>query len=225
MKKVKDSDGEDFDIEEMVQRMITTKGGGDAMKTLEALVSENYELRGKNRELRLEVTTASAKVPEGARVLTADEVKQFDLYLSLGKPETIGATLTQHGELVIKHEDMVRNNTVRSAADIAGYKHTVLGDLVKVHNLQLEVGERDDKGIKKPAVFVKEGNQSLPLEDVIKSRYADYVPALQLTTQGQPGAGVPWVPQSGGGATPPDKSVAKEYIGKTYGNPFATANK
>lgn len=227
-KKVTDKDGVEFDLEALVESMIASKGGGDPTKALGLMVAENHELRGKNRDLRTEndQLKTNSNLPEGHVTLNRDEVSHWNAVKDLGKPEDITKKLTERDEFESKYTNLLTDQTVRDAASIAGYKHTVLGDLVRVKNMELTLGETevaDDKGnkVKQPTAFVKlANNQTKPLSEVITEQYSDYLPSLKIATDARQPAGTQWVPTgpTGGDGKANTPNAATQHINSHYGH-------
>lgn len=209
LKKLKDADGNEFDLESIVEGLIS-KNGSPA-KAVETLVNENYELRQRNRELRSSVEKNS--VPEGSVVLDKEAYSLYEAYKALGKPDELKSVITERDTFKTELVEVKTAQTVRQAAEIHGVKHTVLGDLVKAHNLVLEIGERDvakdGKTVKEPTAFVKDDKGvATPLSDVLESRFKDYMPALKPAGDQQ--TGTPWVTQQGSAGSQQNNNSMKD---------------
>lgn len=211
-RKVTDTDGNEVDIDEVVAKIIGTKGNGDAATALSEIMVENYGLRRKNADLRTTNDELTKKaIPEGSVVLSGDDLKVWETYKTLGKPEDLQKTIDTSKELEGKYTTLLQDGIIRDAAASLGYKPTVLGDLVKVRGLQVEIVEveTEDNGnkVKKPTPVVKlESGNVKPLGELITENFSDYLPALQV--EATPQRGTPWVPQRSGGKAPDQKGNA-----------------
>lgn len=162
---------------------------GDALALANQLYSENYQLRERNRQV-------AAQVPaQGSVVLTSEQAAQWAAYQQLGAPDALKTTLEGAQTAAQELTGLKRQATIRTAADAAGFKSTVLGQLAG--DLAIEVREIETNGKKAPAAFVKgQDGQEVGLAQYAQQHWADFLPALQAATP-QP-QGTQWPPQTGG---------------------------
>jgi hypothetical protein len=161
-----------------------------------------YKLRSKNRDLTQANSDLTAKLPaDGAVVLPKDAAAELEQYRALGaKPADLKAALEAKVAAEGKLSQLTRAEQIRAAAEIAGYKPSVLtmalGDL--------EVQTKTDKDNKPIAVVVKDGAET-PLTTYAEQAWQDLLPALAVKHTPQPqsydiNAGA----RGGGGQTPDD---------------------
>ena len=217
--RLKDADGNDFNLESVVAGLIT-KNGNDPSKALETLVQENYGLRSNNRELKDQIE--KLKVPEGSTVLAAEDAKIFEEFKALGKLEEIKKTIESFNTVNTELNTLKKESVVREAANLHKYKFNVLNDLVTAKGLQLEIGETevqgdDGKTTKQAVALVKDqaGNKTI-LTKVIEDSFKDYIPSLALSEQQN--TGTSWIPQSSGGKAPEKVNLGAAYLNMAYGD-------
>ena len=148
------------------------------------LFSENYQHREKLRQLEQQLTETAGKVPAaGTVVLSGDEAKAWAAYTALGKPEEVKTYLDERTQLQGKLQGMERETTLRSVADVVGYKPSVLANLdrmAKAEGKALAFDVRDTTVDGKPikVAYVKDGDKETALTDYAASNWADFLPAL-----------------------------------------------
>jgi len=180
---------------EALQKLLD-KHKGDAMALAMTLLSENFDLRSKNRDLR-------EKVPaDGSVVLSKADGERWEKFKALGKkPEDIAAALTQAEKDTVEAAKLRRKDNLRDVSDV-GYggsklKLSVLEDL----DGKFPDAERPEYVVKEEkdgkAVTVKHGGKELPLEQFAKENWADYEPALKAD------AGQQQQRRGGNGGDPP----------------------
>ena len=164
---------------------LVAKHGGES-GALKTLIGENFDLRTKNRDLR-------AKLPaEGSVVLAKTDADELAAYRGLNlSPKDLAAALSDGNQAKADLATLRTADTVRQAADLAGYKPTVLTTLVKASGVELAITEADDpKGgaAKVRTVTVKDGD-SKPVElgKYAEAHWTDHLPALKAERHGQPG--------------------------------------
>lgn len=126
-------------------------------------------------------TLAANQVPQGGRVLTADEAKAYDAFVALGTPDEVKTKLEQGAKDSTELTDLRFKDSLNTAARDAGYKPKVLGDRVKADGLTLlpsrEV-ERDGKKVQVAYVKDAKGTEH-ELATYAKQHWDDYLVALQ----------------------------------------------
>ncbi|GAA5513636.1 hypothetical protein Dcar01_02380 [Deinococcus carri] len=240
----------------------TTTTGNDGRLTAEEWQARNDALHAKtsHSDLIKRVTTLEREnetlkgnqVPNGARVLRGQELKDYEAYLALGKPDELGQKLKEHGEYAalgkpgdVKKKvedgdkaastlaDRDRTDAIRTAAEHAGFKQTVLGDRLKADGLTVlpskEV-ERDGKKVQ--VAYVKDGQGvEHELGEYAKKNWTDYLPALQVQASGDgSGSGTEFTRQDstatttnqngGGGGSWVKQTLAKQSEGGGYKDPL-----
>lgn len=180
---------------------------GDATKALEKLVDENHDMREKNRALKAELkaaqeTAASAKVPDGAVVLTKADAEAWAAYQALGAPRDVAAAVTERDTLkqTIADRDAraARQQAARAGAAALGWNADALATFADDRALRLEMREVEVDGVKKsvPHVLSGEGDAvtAEPLDVVAARDFAVYLPALTATPT-PPAPNAPPVPR------------------------------
>jgi hypothetical protein len=180
-------------------KRLLEKNGSDALRVAELLHRENYTEREQNRALKEQLAAAQGKVPaEGAIVLTPEQAQAWQAYSGLGDIASIQAAIaerdTTKGELATIKRDL----ELRDVASIANYKPAVLRQLAG--DAQFVIKEADGKR----SVSVKDGDKETPIADYAKTKWADFLPALQVE-QARPAIGTP---QTRSGGTPPPAAQA-----------------
>lgn len=166
----------------------------DAMAVIATLMAENHGLRDGRRELRSQVP------PPGAVVLTAEQATQWQAYQQLGAVDALTAERTQAQTAQQELATLKRGQLVRDAADVAGYKASVLARLAGELPMEIRDTTVDGKAVK--SVIVKDGDKETPLADYAKAQWADFLPSLQASAAAQQPAGTTFVPQPAGGQAP-----------------------
>lgn len=198
------------DLAKAVEGLLTKHG--DAGGALRVLLSENYQLRDSNRELK-------TKLPaDGTRVLTADEAKLLDSYSALGKPEDLKKIKTEHGTLSSEVTGLKRDTELRTVAEKAGVKFGVLKTLAGSLDFSGTVRVKDAKTGKETEVLaVKDGDaEPVAFDAYAAKHWDDFLPALRagetakapsLTTPPRRPATPP--PPAKGAADPPENTGLK----------------
>jgi hypothetical protein len=139
------------------------------------VLSDNAKLREQRRLLKQEKAALEGKqTPEGARVLSADEARLWEAYTALGAPDALKTSLDASQGAVGELASLKREKVIRSAAEAAGFKPSVLTTLAG----DLDIQTKDGK-----AVVIADGKET-PLADYAKTHWADFLPALTPTTNG-----------------------------------------
>jgi len=176
---------------------------GDAVRMAEKLaevLGDNATLREQRRDLRTENATLKAQVaPEGAVVLTGDDAAAYQAYQALGKPGDLTKRLESGDAAIKRTAELERDAVVAEAATAAGYKPSVLRD--RAGDLPLTVKEVtvDGKPVKR-AFITPQGQGEQELTAYAQQQWADYLPALAASQQGQgtPGFTFPTTPAGNG---------------------------
>lgn len=143
----------------------------------EELVKKVVALEVQNQQLK------GTQVPQGARVLNADEAKDYDAYVALGKPDEVKKGLEEGTTAKTSVAERAKADAVDAAATAAGFKKTVLGDRLKADGLTDPTVREVERGGKKVQVaYVKDAQGAEhELGEYAKKNWGDYLPALQVT--------------------------------------------
>jgi hypothetical protein len=178
----------------------------EVRRKIDDLVRDN----GKQRdELRERDEKLKALPPEGAVVLTGDDAKAWPTLKELGKPDEVRAKLEQGEKDKAALAERDRRDQVRSAAEAAGFKVSVLEKLPGAEGLTFEGKEetvRDAAGKETKAMVAyvtgsEEGATPKKLADHAEAAWKDFLPALQAMSDGKKG-GTRFPDQSAGGEAP-----------------------
>jgi hypothetical protein len=208
------SGGDDANVTGSFQRRLE-RFNNDAMLMANELYRENYRERESNRRLREQVTELQRRVPaEGAHVLTAEQAALWTSYQALGAPQELQQRIEQGQTAIAERDNLRRETTIRTAAEVAGYKPSVLTTLAEKDKLALSV--RENNGTREAVVTV-EGQQPVLLTAYAEQHWADFLPALTSQSQSpQQQTGTSFVPQVGNGKQTPPVTAAQTYLQKTY---------
>lgn len=177
-------------------KSLLEKHNNDGVRVAEKLFDENFRYRGQIRQLEQQVSDIKGKVPaEDSVVLTGADATDWATYKALGKPDEVKTFLDERTQLQGKLSGMERETLLRTVADAAGYKSSVLANLdrmAKVEGKALTFEVRDVTIDGKPVktAFVKDGDKEAALTDYAQNNWADFMPALAAqgtTTQQQTG--------------------------------------
>lgn len=180
-----DEDDEDDDAPDqntLVQSLVARFG--DAKAAVAQLASENRKLRQQRRELRGQLP------PEGAVILQGDEAAAWDRYQQLGKADELASVIEERDRLKAETAQQARRERVQQAAALAGYKPTVLAELLRDADIVVE-GEGDTR-----RALVVHGEQRTPLTEHATKAWGDFLPALRVEEKP---AGTGFPPQDRGG--------------------------
>lgn len=193
-----------------VQALIA-RHNNDLMRVIDALYSENYSYREKNRTLKEQVKDLEGKAPkDGAVVLTKAEADLLEAYKALGEPELLKTSLSERDQIKGELGALRKESVLRDVAETAGFKLPVLKTLAG--NLDFEIKEVERDGKKTRTAFVKNGEGEKALADYAKEAWPDFLPAL--SAQPAQSAGTPFPAQSAGG-TPPAGGVLEDFKKKS----------
>lgn len=196
-------------------RALLDKHKGDAMAVVGILYNENYSLRESNRQLK------ARQAPEGATVLTGEDAQSWATYQALGKPADLKTAVEERTQLQGKLAGMERETTLRSVAEAAGYKPTVLANLDRIakaegKTLTFDVRETQQDGKPVKVAYVKDGDKELSISDYANANWADFLPALtavQGSGQQQQG-GTRFVAQHSGSGAQGKQDPVEDFIAK-----------
>jgi hypothetical protein len=144
-------------------------------------------------------------------VLTGDDAKAWPTLKELGKPDEVRAKLEQGEKDKAALAVRTRQDQVRSAAEAAGFKPSVLEKLPGAEGLTFEVKEetvKDAAGKETKAMVAyvtgsEEGATPKKLADHAEAAWKDFLPALKQTAgddRQQEKGGTSYPDQSAGGA-------------------------
>lgn len=179
----------------------------DLVKAVEGLISRHGDptaalrvLMGERDTLRDAVRETAAKLPpDGSKVLTAEQAKDWEHYQGLGKVADLRTALAERDSHKAENAGFRREKLVSQVAEVAridGAKVNpkVLGKLAE--KLDLVIGDlKDDKGVLigedgKPiakdatpvkAAFVKgEGDALTSLAAYAKANWEEFLPSLKV---------------------------------------------
>ena len=170
-----------------LQRLIERQHG-DAGRVAELLYRENYELRERARSL-------SEQLPaQGAVVLPPAQAAHWQAYTAMGEPDALTQRLTAAEQASAELVGLRRAESLRTVAEAAGYRPSVLNRLAEGLTLELRDGQ--------PVVVT--GDTATPLADYAQREWADFLPALtqQAQATGQGPAFVRQQPGTGAAADP-----------------------
>lgn len=192
---------------------LLNRQGNDSLQASMQLFTENFELRGKNRTLQGELTTAQAasETPEGKTLIDKADAELIEAYKALGTPDEITKTKTDFATTE-------RTTVLDKVAKIAGYEPSVFNRLAT--ELTFEEREETIEGEKKPYVVVLpgEGKEAVRLEAYADENWKEFLPALSPTGDGAqaasttPVGGTAFVKQKASGDVPKKGSVLDQHI-------------
>lgn len=144
------------------------------------------QLVSKQIELERDLVKARGRAaPEGSRVLTADEAKEYEALTALGASKDVKARLEKGDAAVVSLAGRERGDTLREVAEAAGYKLPVLTRLSE--GLTFEIGaevEKDGKKSKPVTVKYEDGKKTAPLDQYAKEHWSDFEGSLRADASG-----------------------------------------
>lgn len=159
---------------------------GSAVAAVLTLMNENHKERESIRELR------SKLPPEGSRILLGEDVKHWEAYRQLGSPSDLRKSLDAGKQYEAEVGNYRRAEVIRSAAEVTGFKVSVL--TLAARDLEIEIEEqkgKDGKAIR-VAVVKGEGDTRTALRDYAEANWKDLLPSLRIAEErsiGTPRAG------------------------------------
>jgi len=217
------------EIRSMVRNMLQTD---NAQSKVVDMMTDNFELREKNRQLKAENEQYKTKIPtEGAIVLTGDDAKLYTEFVALKvKPADITKLQADYQTLQGKVSTAERKEAIATAAKAEGYDATVLGTLVgdlelAVKSVTEDVGGQS-KAVDRAFVRTKGADNTITeqrLAEYVEKNHAKFLPSLTVVEGESEGAG------SATGATiyprqqaraksgkPAEANASKAYLQKRY---------
>lgn len=193
--------------------------GDNANAVAQLLFNENKELRDTKRELE-------RKLPaDGSLVLTGTDATDWATYKALGKPDEVKTFLDERTQLQGKLSGMERETLLRTVADAAGYKSSVLANLDRMAKaegkaLAFEVRDVTIDGKPVKTAFVKDGDKEAALTDYAQNNWTDFMPSLAAQgAAATPPPGTRYLAQhagNGGGEKQTTKNVAENTLNRAY---------
>lgn len=198
-------------------------------KQLDALKKENADRREKNKILETENAELKGKAPEGSKILTADEAKEWDDFKALGlKPKQVKEAVAERDTLKNDKAKRDKRDSLAKGAESEGWgEHAadLLMDLsgfdgvtVELKDLESEVmvnGRKETKTVKVP-YFTEEGQAPQRATEWVKAKKPHLVDLLgAVNGKRQDGTGRPVPEQRGGGGKPENKTPEEAYAAST----------
>lgn len=141
-----------------------------------------YRLRRTRDTLTRERDDLKAKLPaDGAVVLAQADATALEAYRALGTPADLKAAQEARAAAEQRLAQVTRADTIRAAAEAAGFKPSVLTTLIG----SLDVTTKPGPDGKPSAVVVKDGAE-VALADYAAQEWADFMPALAANPIPQP---------------------------------------
>lgn len=143
-------------------------------KSHEQLVTKQVELERDLQKAR------GRAAPEGSRVLTADEAKEYEAFTAMGASKDVKTRLDKGDAAVVTLAGRERGDNLREVAEAAGYKLPVLTRLSE--GLTFEIGaevEKDGKKSKPVTVKYDDGKKTAPLDQYAKENWSDFEGSLR----------------------------------------------
>jgi hypothetical protein len=155
---------------------------GDAQGFAMMLFHENYQLRDRVRLLE------SKASPEGALVLTGDDVTNWHAYQQLGTPANVKQGLDRVTQLQGELDAQRHEALLRKVADLAQFRFQILVDrdrAARADGRQLEyiIRDEDVHGLRQPTAYIREGEQEQTAADFAREQWGDYLAVLQIDNQ------------------------------------------
>lgn len=180
------------DLVKAVENLLAKHGGPD--RALSVLLSENYEYRDQIRDLKKQLPAA------GSIVLSGDDVKAWETYTGLGKPTEVRKALEDGQRAATEATSLRKAGLVRDAAELHGFKPTVLATLVEKLDIVIVDGKGKDGKPVREAHIKGEGDSTTPLPEFAEKHWGEFLPALRPESKSPP-KGTP--PRFNGNGTPP----------------------
>lgn len=159
--------GNQPDLAGQIANLIARQGSPDAALML--LMQENYQYRDQNRQLR-------ERVPDGAVVLSGDDVQHWRDYQALGQLDELRTRLTEREQAQTELNNLRTQATIRSVAEAMQWKPSVLERLAG--NVTFITKTEGDK----TTISVKDGDGETPLQAYADTHWGEFMPALTTDT-------------------------------------------
>jgi hypothetical protein len=225
----------DAELQQKIHTIIN-KSNGDQSQAIGILLTDNAELREKNRQANARIQEVG-KPKEGTVVLEGDEAKAvLDLRKKNVDFKTLPTVAAEYAELKEFKATQDRSQLNERAAKALGWDTTILADQLKLRNLHVEMRDETikngDKMEVKSMPYVRPlDNEKAPLEAL--GSYAEknfpkpYFELLKATkgeeSSGDDGTGTEFIAQStseqGSGAGN-KKDATKSYLDANYTAPL-----
>jgi hypothetical protein len=184
----------------------------DTQQAAWLLYQENRDYRQTNGDLRAQVQQLETRVQEltpeeGSILLTGDSAQLWTQYQALGTP---GEISDQRSEFTT----LQRTNMLRSAADLHGYKASVLETLVARDGLSIDVRKVDDDNGRSAFVITGEGQADIALPEYVTEHWQDFAPSLVAESR----SGTKFVRQNTSGGQTAGSAVKTE-LNRRYALP------
>ena len=188
----------------MIVRSILDHNKGDAARAITQLVRENYKARVKLRELK-------ARLESGALVAKED-AEALEEYRKLGSLDEIRARLAKADELQGQLEGLEWEQKAREAAEVVGFKPSVLAELARPKGLTFEI--REMEGSKTAFVIAADGTET-ELAAFAETHLKEFLPALKADGE-SPAPRQKWVEQKpgSGGKVPSGNDVVRTILNR-----------
>lgn len=143
---------------------------------------------------------AKRQTPEGAIVLTSQDAALWAEYRKLGEPADLSTKLSTAETAASELASLRRERHMADVASSTGWNARVLAHLAADRQIEL----RDEQGEQGPTkrAYIKDGDQFHPADDFARQHWADFLPSLSGSQQGNgqppatpPTPRVPYPPQ------------------------------
>ncbi|WP_407543787.1 hypothetical protein Q0M94_28305 (plasmid) [Deinococcus radiomollis] len=173
-------------------------------KTVADLAGKVAALEFDLKAKRTELDTVKAQLPaEGSQVLSKADAERWAKYNALGKPEELETARQAGTEAAQKLSQYERRDSIRTAAEVAGFKPSVLERLAPDGGtFEVREAQVDGKPVRTAFLKLPDGNEK-PLREWAASEHADFMPSLQAQAQAPVPPAAAWVPQPAAPATQP----------------------
>jgi hypothetical protein len=153
--------------------------GGDELEAMKSLAAEHYATSQDLEAIRADIKATQAKLPpEGARVLSGDDVTDYDAYKAFGSPEDVAKILAEHEQSAKVLAGHQRNDELTAAATAAGVTLSVLKRIA-------EPGQKFE--VRNGRAYVKDGDsEPVGFEVYARKHWKDWLPALRQAPTARP---------------------------------------
>lgn len=156
------------------------RNSNNASQVAQLLYTQNYDLREARRRLQQEVKDLQARIPDGAVVLTGDDVETWKSYQALGSPDDLKKLVDETPQLKKDLEVLRTQEKFRRLEDGTGVKGSVLSKLGP--DLEYKVKETTADGVTSKTVVVVLDGKDVPLRDHAQSAWPEFIPSLFPTS-------------------------------------------
>jgi hypothetical protein len=224
-------------LEKLAGKLADAAGKND-VSALQTIVRDFYrdavDLRTKNRELNTQLKDLGKRLPkDGEVILSGADAKAYAEFQKLGIPTAeLTKKLADGSAAQGRVAEYERDQTAYKAAELAGYKAKALRQIVRLHNLNLQLadipdpsGARDEDGkvrkVRSPVVIPEgENAEAIPLTEYVDEHLGDFRDVLAVSeaertrreppTQQGPRVIRQKAGESGAGRGVPDEQIAAE---------------